>query len=144
MIKIDKWKWFGNAGHFICGSSCRFHLATQVGQYLVSTVGQYWPERGSREIHAKIRDIKWHEANKHLLGDYYDAAYMKRFGYEQIGYNRLFETMVFKLKGEVCTAKECNCGLPEIEPSNLDFSGTNTAGEAMTNHIKLCKKWSKK
>ena len=50
MKKIDasKWKWFGHTGHFICGYKCRFHLCTQVGKYLVSTVGDYFPG-GSRE-----------------------------------------------------------------------------------------------
>ena len=34
-----KIKHFGYPGHFICATSCRFHLTTQVGKYLISTVG---------------------------------------------------------------------------------------------------------
>ena len=37
------WKWFGNAGHLCVSSDCRFHLCTQVGLFMVSTVGEYRP-----------------------------------------------------------------------------------------------------
>ena len=40
------WRWFGNAGHFIGSPWCRFHMTTQVGAYLVSTVGEYFPPHG--------------------------------------------------------------------------------------------------
>lgn len=138
-----EWKWFGNAGHFICGASCRFHLTTQVGKYIVSTVGQYWPERPVREIHATVHDPAWFMAHGHLKGDEFDAEYMNKFGYEQIGCDRTFETMVFKA-GKTCKASGCDCGLPKIEPSELDYEPANTAGEATKNHMKLCQKWAKK
>lgn len=51
-IKAKYWKWFGSAGHF-CGSErCQFHLCTQVGGWLVSTIGEYVPcgLKGWREI----------------------------------------------------------------------------------------------
>lgn len=143
MIQQNNWKWFGNAGHFICGSHCRFHLCTQVGNYIVSTVGQLWPERGSREIHARVSDPKWLLENRHLEGDEFDYAYMKRFGYEDIGCERKFETMVFKA-GKPCEAKECRCSLPEIDGSELDFMGYENARDAADGHLKLCLKWAKK
>jgi hypothetical protein len=93
---MSRVKWFGHAGHFILGHRCRFHLCTQVGKYLVSTVGELWHERGSREIHARIVDPAWFDANRHRLGDDFDAAYFKRFGYDAIGCDRKYETMVFK------------------------------------------------
>jgi hypothetical protein len=43
MATTNGWIWFGSPGHFIGGASCRFHMATQVGRYLVSTVGDYYP-----------------------------------------------------------------------------------------------------
>ena len=46
------WKWFGHAAHLCVGHDCRFHMATQVGPWLVSTVGEYWGSRSVREIHA--------------------------------------------------------------------------------------------
>jgi len=39
MIPESKWKWFGLPMHFICSDLCRYHLGTQVGKYLVSSVG---------------------------------------------------------------------------------------------------------
>lgn len=64
------WKWYGYAGHFIGGKSCAYHLATRIGDYLISTVGDYRP-RG--QDHAEP------------IGAGEDA---------------LFETMVFPCAGE--------------------------------------------
>lgn len=139
----DKWKWYGNAGHLCVGYDCRFHLCTKVGPWLVSTVGQYWPSRSSREIHASIYDPKWLSENKALRGDYFEAAYMKRFGFEEIGAGRTFETMVFRA-GEVCKAKGCACGMPTTVGGELDFAGYNDAGAATTGHMAMCAKWSKR
>ena len=139
----SNWKWYGHAAHFICADKCRFHLTTKVCKYLVSTVGELWPERGSREIHAEIHDPKWMAKNKHLKGDYFDHAYMKRFGFEDIGLDRKYETMVFEA-GKPCSDKTCGCGLPQISGSELDFYSYNNAGDAAKGHHKLCRKWSKK
>jgi len=38
-----EWKWFGLAGHFCGARECRYHLCTQVGDFLISTVGAYFP-----------------------------------------------------------------------------------------------------
>lgn len=139
---MSKWKWFGNAGHLIVGQWCRFHLCTKVGKYLVSTVGEYWPERGSREIHAKVHDPAWLAANIHRKGDDFDHAYMQKFGYEEIGYDRKYETMVFKA-GNPCSSDSCGCGLPEINGSELDSLAANDAKLAAENHMKLCQKWAR-
>lgn len=111
MKKILKqdWVWYGNAGHFICSARCRFHLTTKIGKYLISSVGEFV------------------------------ADYLKNPKCETIGYNRLYETMVFEA-GKPC---ECGCGLPEISGSELDMNGYNTAKDATEGHNKLCKKWSK-
>lgn len=37
------WKWYGYGGHFVGSKSCAFHLATRIGGFLVSTVGDYMP-----------------------------------------------------------------------------------------------------
>lgn len=42
-IPQSEWKWFGNAGHFIAARDCLFHMTTEVGDYMVSTVGEYRP-----------------------------------------------------------------------------------------------------
>lgn len=38
-IDPSKWVWFGYPQHFIGAAKCRFHLATLIGNRLVSTVG---------------------------------------------------------------------------------------------------------
>jgi len=143
-VTRQNWKWFGNAGHFICADSCRFHMTTLVGKYLVSTVGQMWPSRSSREIHASVYDQKWLDANRDRKGDDFDFVYMQRFGYETVGSDRTFETIVFKA-GKPCASKSCGCGLPSIIGGcELDFLGYNNAKAATVGHRKLCAKWARK
>ncbi|MGB6726832.1 MAG: hypothetical protein WBE74_13085 [Terracidiphilus sp.] len=94
-----------------------------------------------REIHARHHDAKWLEQNRHRRGDDFDAAYMARFGFYEIGYKRKFETMVFEA-GKPCKAKGCGCGLPEINPNELDRGVYNDAGAATRGHAKMCIKWA--
>jgi hypothetical protein len=140
-VPESKWKWFGNAGHFICARDCQFHICTLVGEYLVSTIGEMWPERSVREVHAKVYNPTWLAENRHLKGDDFDAAYMGKFGYAEVGFSHKYETMVFKA-GTPCTRAECNCGLPEIDGSALDFEGYNDAGAATRGHMEMCRKWA--
>jgi hypothetical protein len=137
-----KLEWFGNAGHFICGHLCRFHLTTIVNDlWLVSTVGEMWPERSSREIRAKVEDPAWLAKNMAKRGDDFDFAYMKKFGYDTIGCDRTYETMVFRA-GKRCERKECGCGLPELASSELDFGSYNDVKAATEGHHALVAKWS--
>lgn len=138
-MKKDKWIWMPHAGHFICASKCEFHLNTYVGKYIVSTVGEYWPERDVREIHAQVHNKEWLIENKHLLGDDFDHAYMKKFGYEKIGCDRKFETMVFEARK---SEHKC-CPYRIIVEKEVDMEGYNSANDAYKGHIKLCKKWAK-
>lgn len=69
MIPAEDWKWYGSPAHFVGRADCTFHLATEVGEYLVSTVGDYWPTGGAVESQA-----------------------------QEIGSGRLYETMVFRFK----------------------------------------------
>jgi hypothetical protein len=135
VIPQDKWKWFGNAGHLICSHDCRFHLCTLIGNVLVSTVGQYFPDATVREILAESRKITLQGR-----GDDRKHDYMKKIGYEEIGCDRKFETMAFKVSEKVCTAKDCNCGMPEIVPTEIEMEGYNTAGEATKGHMRICMK----
>ena len=145
MVNRKDWKWFGNAGHLCVGRWCRFHLCTQVGNYLVSTVGQYWPERPAREVHAQVHDPKWLAKHGILRGDNFDAKYLEHFGYEDIGCDRKFETMVFKTTGKICSEKSCDCGMPLVADwGELDADAYNDAGSATQGHMKMCKKWAKK
>ena len=116
-IPEHEWQWFGSAGHFICGKYCRFHLATQVGEYLVSTVGEYvhpMHSRGSEKI-----EHEW-------LKDNWPG--------QDLGPGRKYETMVFRATG-TC---ECGCGLPKHDGTELRLVGAMTAGQARTNHMECC------
>jgi hypothetical protein len=91
-------------------------MNTRVGKYIISTVGEY------------------HPAHKQLTRE-------NVFEFEEIGCDRLYETMVFKAvkgKHDCCPWEASVCG------GELDFAGYNTAGEAMKGHIKICKRWAKK
>ena len=136
-IPQSEWKWYGKAAHFILGEWCRFHLATQIGDHIISTVGELFPDAPVRELYAEMR-------GKPLVGkgDARVADYMIKFGYEEIGYKRKYETLVFRVTGEVCTAEGCDCGLPEIVASELDGDSYNNAGDATRGHMAMCQKWS--
>lgn len=43
MIPESEWLWSGYAEHFIGAADCRFSMATAIGEYVVSTVGEYFP-----------------------------------------------------------------------------------------------------
>jgi hypothetical protein len=132
----NHWKWFGHAGHFICARWCRFHLCTLVGDYLVSSVGEYVPDETVREIHCQVHGITLEGRGDARLADY-----MKKVGFQEIGSGRKYETMVFKA-GKPCMAKDCDCGLPEIDGTELDAQGYNQAGAAAKGHYEMCEKWS--
>ena len=134
--EIENWKWFGNAGHFICGDLCRFHLATQVGPWLVSTVGQMFPDEGTREVFATSRGVELSGR-----GDARKFDYMQKIGYQEIGCGRTFETMVFRA-GDPCASEGCQCGLPNISGSELESDAYNDAGSATNGHMALCLKWA--
>jgi hypothetical protein len=125
-ISHDKWEWFGVVGHYICGQWCRFHLATMVGPWLVSTIGEY-----VHPLHSK--------------GNEKDEAEWMRVNWpgEDIGCGRKYETMVFKA-GARCTKKGCECNMPAIGGSELDIHGYQTRGQAQAGHLQMCKKWSRK
>jgi len=142
-MKKENWVWMPHAGHFILSSQCQFKLNTYVGKYIVSTVGELWNVRVVREIHAKVFDLKWFNKNKHKQGDDFDMAYMKKFGFEDLGYERKYETMVFKAK-KTKEAEAMCCPYEVSDYNNIDYVGYSTAVEAYKGHLKLCEKWSKK
>lgn len=138
-IEEADWKWYGSAGHFCLSSMCRFHLTTEVGKYLVSTVGEFVPGDNVREILAQSRGIVLEGR-----GDEREADWMKKVGFEDIGLGRKYETMVFKA-GVPCKNKLCGeCGMPSIDGSELDMDGYNTAKDAMKGHYWMCRKFSAK
>lgn len=53
---VDKadWVWMGHGAHFVGRSKCGFRLATYVGSYIVSTVGEYAPGETWIELNARV------------------------------------------------------------------------------------------
>ena len=88
-----KWIWMPHPGHLIVARDCKFSLNTYVGKYIVSTVGEYLPDYQVREIFAESRGITLVGKGEARLADY-----MKKIGYETIGSDRKYETMVFHAK----------------------------------------------
>lgn len=124
-VPANQWRWFGDVGHFICGRWCRFHLCTEVGKYLVSTVGAYvHPSKSKGNEHA---ESKWLAEN---------------WPGEDVGCGRKYETMVFEIIGDRCADVSCGCGMPQVDFSGLDFRGYNRAGDAASGHMELCEKWA--
>ncbi len=138
MTKIcpeSEWEWYGTAGHLCVGRYCRFHLATKVGKFWVSTVGEYLPPEGTREVLAESRGVKLAG-----MGDAREADYMNKIGYETLGVgdDSIYETMVFHA-GQRCESPDCNCGMPVPEDwSNLDGRRWATAREAREGHMFFC------
>lgn len=113
MIPMTEWKWFGYPGHFICAEDCRFRLCTQVGEYLVSTVG---------DLHYS-----------------HEPAKRRTLGCDE---NSFFETYVFKA-GPVCSLAGCGCGQPSPADScEIDGLRTPTAGDAQRAHLDFCLKYA--
>jgi hypothetical protein len=109
------WIWMPHPAHFICAYRCQFRLATYVGKYIVSTIGEMEYPKEIRKALGK-KEKEW----------------------EDIGYDRKYETMVFKAKK---SEHEC-CPYEIIVSQEVDFAGYNTAGEAYKGHLKMCRKWS--
>ncbi len=125
MVPESEWRWFGLAGHFICGRWCRFHLCTAVGEYLISTVGLFVHPRHS----AGREDTESDWLSRNPDG-------------EEIGRDRFYETMVFRC-GKPCVAPGCNCGMPEHDGGELDFEGYQTVRDATEGHRRMCEKWAR-
>ncbi len=59
----------------------------------------------------------------------------------EIGWGRFYETMVFDTKvGSECKADGCDCGLPEIHPSELEMVPYNDAKSAAAGHFAMVEK----
>jgi len=132
----EDWEWFGSAGHLIVASECRFHLATSVGPWLVSTIGEWVPDSASWHLYAESRGITLEGR-----GDARRADFLNKVGFIQIGAGRTYETMVFRTSGERCELPDCNCGAPVVADwSELDSASYNERGDAQRGHYAMCLK----
>ena len=128
MIPPNEWEWYGVAGHLCVGAWCRFHLHTKVGNYIVSTVGEYVPLSASNG----------HERD--------EAAWLEEnWPGMDIGYKRKYETMVFRWSGERCETDTCGCGQALVgDYSELTCRGYNTRGDATNGHMQTCQEYAEK
>ncbi len=110
MSKED-WRWLPHAGHFIGATECRFRMATVVGngRWLVSTVGEYYPR---------------------FPTDRKDQT--------EIGWGRLYETMVFPCHED---AQAACCGYSASDFSERAMMGYNDAQAARLGHFAMCQEW---
>jgi hypothetical protein len=60
-IPSSKWRWDGHPGHLIVAGRCRFHLHTRIGDYRISTIGDWFPEGWEGETGKKIGVDRTHE-----------------------------------------------------------------------------------
>ncbi len=140
-VSKDKWIWMPHPAHFCMAYDCQFFMATKVGKYIISTVGELFPDAPIREIYAQSRGIALEGK-----GDARRYDYMKKIGFEDIGFGRKYETMVFKaVKSETKGKHACACCPYQIESgSNIDGLNYNDSGSAYKGHLTMCAKWSKK
>lgn len=101
----------------------RFHLATEIGDYLISTVGMYVHPRHSGGN--ENSECEW--LAEHPNG-------------EEIGLDRTYETYVFKLGDVTCG---CGCGVRRpVEWCEIDGRGANDPATATRNHREFCDKYA--
>jgi len=107
----SEWIWMPHTAHLCVADRCQFRLATYVNGVIVSTVGEY------------------------------SLPYTREMPWQEIGRNRLYETMVFQAvptTPEECTA--CPYKI-DVEHGEIDGEGYNTAGAAYAGHLAMCRKW---
>lgn len=136
----SKWIWMPHPGHFICASDCKFFLTTYVNGYIVSTVGEMFPDEQVREIYAKSKGITLEG-----MGDARRFDFMKKHGFVEIGLDRLYETMVFTARKAPDEEKDGQCcPFRMVSGAELDLAGYTTATEAYRGHLEMCARWAKK
>lgn len=94
-IPEDEWIWCGYPGHFIASNSCRFHLHTRVGDWRISTVGDYWP-----------RPVRGEEPHQETIGfrRYYETAIVAVSGFGEHGEGEVVgDHWIYGYEGEDAT-----------------------------------------
>jgi hypothetical protein len=101
----------------------------------VSTVGEYLPDSVVRELLAKSRGVALEGR-----GDARRADYMEKIGYETVGCDRKYETMVFKARSD----EHGCCPWRQDSGESLDMRGYNSPDDAAKGHLELCEEWAAK
>lgn len=110
-----------------------------VGPWIVSTVGEYVPAESVRELMAPLRNIRLTQK-----GEDREAEWLRQAGFEQIGCDRTYETMVFRAGSTACDT-EGGCGFRQPDKFiELDFAGYNDHAKATQGHADMCTKWAER
>lgn len=140
----SNWVFMGHPAHFIGAKDCKFFIATNVGDYIVSTIGEWFPDREIRRSDLQWimktgsqQEIKLAKRIYDLQGIDFDNEYYDAYGLREIGHNRTYETLVF----ESMPAYNCCPYVPKTFEEK-DFIGSNSAKEATKNHYYLCNRYS--
>ena len=119
-MKKIKWEWDGFAKHFCGSGDCYFRMSTKIGDIVVSTVGDYKPNRHHPDDLLRKLGIKPKD----------------RYKSEMIGCDRYYETMTFKSTDANC---ECCDWQADTGAGELDwYKGYDTAREARKGHLEIC------
>ena len=114
-IPESGWEWFGYPGHLCVASRCQFRMLTRVGKYVISSVGDYFPD---------FNRVPGEFGERETIGG--------------SGPDQFFETYVFRSDG---TMEECGC-CPQRDYSEIDSKRTSTATEARDCHKRMCNKYA--
>lgn len=113
MIPASEWQWFGQPGHFILSDYCHHHLCTRIGDYLVSTVGDFRPNSPD----SPQREIGVGRLYETYVFNVKDAL--------------------------LCDETACGCVMPvKFERREIDSLSASNNGEADANHAKMCAKYA--
>lgn len=138
------WVWMPCAGHFICARYCRYHLNTYVNGYIVSTIGEYCPDRDIRRMNVEVHNSSHPEDqfDLSLMGDVFDYEYQKKFGFESFDAfgDSFYETLVFKAQK---IQEESCCPYQVTDWSELDGLRYEKGHEAYNGHLQFCEKCDK-
>lgn len=110
----NNWVWMGRPAHFIGAAECLFRMATYI------------------------------PASNVIVSTVGDYRPFKGEGPTDIGYDRKYETFVFKAKKGCCSSPDCGNPYSIVSGLEIDSLSANTGEEANLNHYKMCAKWAKK
>jgi hypothetical protein len=137
----EDWIWMAHPGHYRWADFCRFRLCTYVGNYIVSSVGEYLPNFTEDNLDkvnmidsliglAKIRK-EYSDDDSDIPGNSYEKL---------VGSSYLYETIVFK---SLENTSECKCCIAICDDEEIEKNEYNTQELAFAGHYELCEKYCK-
>lgn len=134
----ENWTWMPHVDSII-GDDCQFRLCTYVNGYLITTIGEYLPERNIlKSIHPLDNKLQT------LKGDEFDRYFLSKYGYEKIAMGHLYQTQVFIAQKRVEEEDQC-CTHHRVKGEYcIESNGYAYAVSATVGHMNLCLEYDKK